>query len=65
MTPLHVAAETGGRSRIINYLVDRGANINIQDIHSQVSDTIIQSTANFNLALRKSREGAVHLFFHF
>ena len=31
MTPLHVAAERGGRLRIVEYLVKNGANINIQD----------------------------------
>ena len=31
MTPLHVAAERGGRLKIVEYLVEKGANINIQD----------------------------------
>ena len=31
MTPLHVAAERGGRLKIAEYLVEKGANINIQD----------------------------------
>ena len=30
MTPLHLAAETG-RIKIIKYLVEQGADINIQD----------------------------------
>ena len=30
MTPLHLAAESG-RIKILNYLVDKGADINIQD----------------------------------
>ena len=39
MTPLHVAAERGGRLRIVEYLVKNGANINIQD-----SDTVCDYT---------------------
>ena len=30
MTPLHLAAESG-HIKIVNYLVDKGADINIQD----------------------------------
>ena len=30
ITPLHVAAETG-HTRIVEYLVDKGAHVNIQD----------------------------------
>ena len=30
MTPLHLAAESG-RVKIVNYLVEQGAGINIQD----------------------------------
>ena len=30
MTPLHLAAESG-RVKIVNYLVEQGADINIQD----------------------------------
>ena len=39
MTPLHLAAEKGGRSDIIDYLVTKGADINIQDTHFGVSET--------------------------
>ena len=39
MTPLHVAAERGGRLKIAEYLVEKGANINIQD-----SDTVCDYT---------------------
>jgi len=38
MTPLHVAAEKGSRSKILNYLVDKGADINIPDTRSGVSE---------------------------
>ena len=31
MAPLHVAAEKGDRFKIVKYLVDSGARINIQD----------------------------------
>ena len=31
MTPLHVAAEKGGRFNILEYLADSEADINIQD----------------------------------
>ena len=33
MSPLHVAAERGGRLNIVEYLVEKAANINIQDIN--------------------------------
>ena len=35
MTPLHLAAESG-RIKILNYLVDKGADINIQDDHGVI-----------------------------
>ena len=41
MTPLHLAAKKGGRSNIVNHLVDKGADINIQDTHFGVSETIL------------------------
>ena len=31
MTPLHVAAQRGERISIVEYLVDKGADINIED----------------------------------
>ena len=31
MSPLHVAAERGERISIVNYLVDKGADINIKN----------------------------------
>jgi len=31
MTPLHVATEKRGHSSIVNYLVEKGAGINIKD----------------------------------
>ena len=31
MTPLHVAAERGGRFKILKYLADNEADVNIQD----------------------------------
>ena len=31
MSPLHVAAERGGRLNIVKYLVEKKANIDIQD----------------------------------
>ena len=40
MTPLHVAAERGERIRIVNYLVDQGADINIKD-NNGVSKIVI------------------------
>ena len=39
MTPLHLAAKKGGRSNIVNYPVDEGAGIDIQDNHFGVSET--------------------------
>ena len=39
MTPLHVAAERGGRSKIVEYLVSK-ADINITD-HLKVKLTVV------------------------
>ena len=39
MTPLHVAAEKGDRLEIVEYLSNKGADINIKD-YSGVSETI-------------------------
>ena len=47
MTPLHLAAKKGGRSNIVNHLVDKGANVNIQDTHFGVSETILLTTVQY------------------
>ena len=36
LTPLHLAAETG-RIKILNYLLEQGADINIQDYHGVIT----------------------------
>ena len=40
MTPLHVAAEKGDRLDIVEYLLDKRADINIRD-YNGVSETIL------------------------
>ena len=40
MTPLHVAAEKGDRLEIVEYLIKKGADINIKD-NSGVCVTIL------------------------
>ena len=40
MTPLHVAAEKGDRLEIVEYLIKKGADINIKD-YSGVSETML------------------------
>ena len=40
MTPLHVAAKKGDRLELVDYLLDKGADINIKD-YSGVSDTTL------------------------
>ena len=43
MTPLHLAAE-GGRVKMVDYLVDNGADIDIQnDIGVIICDSMYQS----------------------
>ena len=39
MTPLHVAAKKGECRTIMEYLIDKGTDINIQD-HNGVSETV-------------------------
>ena len=39
MSPLHVAAKKGESLDIVDYLIDKGANINIQNTHG-VSENI-------------------------
>ena len=40
MTPLHVATQRGDRISIVNYLADKGADINIKD-NNGVSKIVI------------------------
>lgn len=41
MSPLHVAAKRGGRLKIVDYLVENGATINIQDSKKVCDHTFI------------------------
>ena len=42
MSPLHVAAEKGECREMVEYLIDKGTDINIKDSNG-VSDTIVLS----------------------
>ena len=46
MTPLHVAAEQGGRNNIMKYLISRGADIDSTDNYGVNKFLIILSTPN-------------------
>ena len=67
MTPLHLAAKKGGRSNIVNHLVDKGAGINIQDTHFRVSETILLITTlyyQFKFLVHVKRGSSIYgLFF--